>query len=674
MSSAKPPAVPVLLLALLPLPLLVPLPAARADDPVEEAAAGLDRALDALEEAPSERLWGEALGHAEALLRDPEGVAALYARVGRLRAAGVFADGPWADPARLRPRFVRGTLAGDGPNATREALSCLRVAAIAAGDLDHEGFGPERAAAFLSRAFALNLDLLFPTATEETRRDRDRLQGARALFDFLGRKVGLDGLGDVLGPEIAAACAQRPIVTTRTRRILARVASASLDDHEVLAPYLAALRGPTPLSRARRDAEAYRRALAEAAPEALREEARRLGAAMEATGLVGVHHVVFVRRAAAEPALLSPALAVDPRGAAELERHRELVADLIERAVRPARPQAVAGLAGVLERGLLSRPAVRAGLLRLGELEVGEAVRDQLAAWWEAQGVEAPGLDARALLVSGALSVLGQPLGVSQGQNETCQSARGISLWSQREPGYLLERLATVARADALVLRFEGAELRSDASDDHRVGVIGGLDPVSAVLTPHLDRLYAQIMRRASGRDADAHRWANPGLYGRWIPVGFTSCFTGEGRTVRDHEAFVRAFYATFHPDFDGGRRPVLPNPVGVVVTDARGRYLGLHAVSIQRVARDPQGDVRVYFFNPNGEDRQDWGQGIRTRVDGAGERPGESSLPFADFAARIYAFHHDHPAADRAAIPKDRVQAVTRRARESWGEAYRWR
>ena len=280
----------------------------------------------------------------------------------------------------------------------------------------------------------------------------------------------------------------------------------------------------------------------------------------------------------------------------------------------------------------------------------------------------------KALLVSGALSVLGQPLGVSQGQNQTCQSARGISLWSQRDPVFLLESLAAVASEDSLTLRFEDAKLRSDALKSHRVGVIGGLDPVSAVLTPHLDRLYAQIMKRASGRSSDAHRWANPGLYGSWVPGGFTSCFTGSARTVLDHGDFVRSFYGTFHPDFNGGHQPVYPNPVGIVVTDARGRLLGLHAVSLLRVARDPQGKVRVYFFNPNGEDRQNWGQGIRTQVSGFGERPGETSLPFADLATRIYAFHHTLPAADKATIPQDRVSSVTKRAQESWGQKYRWR
>lgn len=457
-----------------------------------------DGALAKLGDSPSDELWAEALAQAKTLLGHREGVAALYERIARLQAAGVFARSPWANPSRLQPRFVRGALASDGPNSTREALSCLRVAAIATGELDDKRFSTTQAFAFLSQVFALNLDLLFPTATEETRRDHEQLKGAQTAFEFLSRKVGLDGLGEVLGNEVAATCAQRPIVTTRVRRILSQLASPSLLGHEKLGRYLSAIRGPSPLGKQHRDPEAYRLALKKATPDALSEEARSFGQALRATGLVSAQHVAFVQHVNKDAALLASALDLGPSGTAELGKHAELVSDLIKRAVHPARPQAVHGLSRVLERALLSRPAVRSGLLHLFELKLCEATRDRLTAWWKAQGVEVPKMAGTALLVSGALSVLGQPLGVSQGQNQTCQSARGISLWGQRDPRFLLDSLAAVASDDSLTLRFEDTDLRSDARKTHRVGVVGGLDPVSAVLTPHLDRLYAQIMERST--------------------------------------------------------------------------------------------------------------------------------------------------------------------------------
>jgi len=100
---------------------------------------------------------------------------------------------------------------------------------------------------------------------------------------------------------------------------------------------------------------------------------------------------------------------------------------------------------------------------------------------------------------------------------------------------------------------------------------------------------------------------------------------------------------------------------------------VGLHAISLLRVATDTEGVVRVYFFNPNGEDRQNWGQGIETQVDGFGEHAGESSLPFDDFATRIYAFHYDPKLTSDAEVPEARVAAITERAKQSWGRGYRW-
>jgi hypothetical protein len=49
-------------------------------------------------------------------------------------------------------------------------------------------------------------------------------------------------------------------------------------------------------------------------------------------------------------------------------------------------------------------------------------------------------------MVAGVISVLGQPLGIGQGMNPTCQTARGISLWSLHAPGYLLELIPRAAR------------------------------------------------------------------------------------------------------------------------------------------------------------------------------------------------------------------------------------
>ena len=92
------------------------------------------------------------------------------------------------------------------------------------------------------------------------------------------------------------------------------------------------------------------------------------------------------------------------------------------------------------------------------------------------------------------------------------------------------------------------------------------------------------------------------------------------------------------------------------------------------RVASDPDGELRAYFYNPNNEGRQDWGHGVRPSVTGHGEREGESSLPFHQLASRIYAFHFNpFEVGDGYAVPEDEVAEIVAAAKESWGKSFRW-
>ena len=102
---------------------------------------------------------------------------------------------------------------------------------------------------------------------------------------------------------------------------------------------------------------------------------------------------------------------------------------------------------------------------------------------------------------------------------------------------------------------------------------------------------------------------------------------------------------------------------------------IGFHAVSLLRVRKDDSGQMRAYFLNPNNEGRQDWGQGIKPAVMGHGEKHGESSLPFDQFASRIYAFHYNTlEAKDHLnEVPKSTVAKVKKLAKESWGQSYSW-
>jgi hypothetical protein len=319
----------------------------------------------------------------------------------------------------------------------------------------------------------------------------------------------------------------------------------------------------------------------------------------------------------------------------------------------------------------LSTPGVIAGLHALVELDLLAAVEHDLLVARPA-GV---GLTANAVLVSGAISVLGQPLGIGQGDNPSCQAARCISLWAAHAPGHLLTTLADAARDGAVSAVFEGVTVRSNEVCESLLGAADPkLDPVQTVLVPHLNRIYDWMIARTGLRAVDSHKWINPAMYGRFVPAGFAACVDPRTQVVSRYEDFLRMFFATHHPDFNGCAELRYPNPVGLLVTDARGRYLGPHAVAIERVARDPLGEVRVYFFNPNTEGRQRWAPAIAPTVRGFGELPGESSLPFVQFASRIYAFHFDaYQQGDAYAISRELLDAVSQLARESWAPAFHW-
>ncbi|MFP3441178.1 hypothetical protein R0K18_25945, partial [Pantoea sp. SIMBA_133] len=103
---------------------------------------------------------------------------------------------------------------------------------------------------------------------------------------------------------------------------------------------------------------------------------------------------------------------------ANLEEHAELVHQLIKVSLFPSTCQSVYGLALLLERGVLSASPVIPGLRRMIELDIRPEVRSAL---FNTVG-EGEGLTANSILLAGVISVLGQPLGVGQGLNPTCQA------------------------------------------------------------------------------------------------------------------------------------------------------------------------------------------------------------------------------------------------------------
>ncbi|QGH32622.1 hypothetical protein GI584_00335 [Gracilibacillus salitolerans] len=640
------------------------------------------QALQVMEDAvpyAKKMYQSDVLQAAARLMDEEDGMEILYQHADRFDKAGVFEGGPWAEPSHLEPRLVTGSLMDSGMTSIVEILSELRMVAIAKGKYKHEVVTKDAAKHFLDEVMALNVDILFPEETEAARIEGKQKEKNRAekLFQFLADKLSLASISGKILEEIDDLVAQRPIMVNRIVSMIKdakKLLKQTIEEKEkrAIKRYVNALSGPTKKSKKYQDPCEYRKQLKEMSDQELEEEAKVFAKSMREKGLVSKHHVVLVRYLNRHNQKLLPtAMQLNKKGKANLEEHYDIVSDLITVAIHLPMRQSLYGLACMLERGVLSSTPVIPGLKRLIELDLQPEVRKVLLNSIN----DNEGITANDIMLAGVISVLGQPLGIGQGMNPTCQTARGISLWSLHAPGYLLELIPRAARDGDIDVQFEGQTIHSKNLHEGLVQDLHEeLDPVSLILVPHLDRIYGELVRRSEFRGDDVHKWVNPAFYGDWISRGFSSTIDPMTGSVADYPGFVRLFYATHHPDYNNGYELIYPNPVGIFITNSFGNLLGLHAVSIQRVARDSDGKFRIYFYNPNNDSAQVWGQGITPTVKGHGEYPGESSLPFHEFVARLYAFHYNpYEQGDAYAVDNQNVEKVEQLARESWGQKYTW-
>ncbi len=243
-------------------------------------------------------------------------------------------------------------------------------------------------------------------------------------------------------------------------------------------------------------------------------------------------------------------------------------------------------------------------------------------------------------------------------------------MWAYNDPDYLLQMVAWAARDDDIIMHFEGMPLSSMASLSGVADTLPmDLDPVSLIVVPHLDRIYAEMGRRCIGREGDPHRWVNPEFHGWWSGRGFRINVDVDTGRLHELDTFLRHFYASYHPYYNGNQPLIHPQPAGIAVTDSAARFIGWHAITILRVSLDPSDVMRIYFFNPNNDSGQDWGNGVRVSTDGNGERFGEASLPFEQFASRLYIFHYDPlERGELAQISQEELDRVTDYVYRSWG------
>jgi hypothetical protein len=615
---------------------------------------------------------------AGALLAQKAGPLAIYDRVRKIESAGVFAGTDWARPSILQADIARHSLrTGDFDTTVIEALSQLRLLAVAQGDYDHPGITAERAARFITQVMALNLDLLSDQMNESDReREQNLGQTVQGLYRFLIDRMGYASILDSLVAEVWRILDQRPIDVDNARQMVIQIAQCLYDpaidtDNDDARRLVNALFSPTPGCAEDPGVEVYAERLEAMLPGALSDEAYGFACAMHDTGLASVYHAVFLRhlrnRGADGEELIPVALGVSNTGADALASYRELVHSLIDQAIHVETASAIYGLARLLERGVLYSSPVASGLWRQIRLTLSAETEATLRA---AFGDTHP---ARVYLLAGVLQILGQPLGVGQGNNPTCQSVVGLSLWADNDPDYLLQLVAWAARDDEILIRFEGQPVSSKGLDDGLAKARPlDVDAVSMILVPHLDRLYIEMGRLCGERDDDLHRWIHPELYGWWVGVGFRVVADGCTDKIVDHADFVRHFYASYHPYYNGQVPVIHPQPAGIAATDSAARYVGRHAITLRRVALDPDNVMRVYFFNPNNDSGQDWGQGIVTSTRDHGEYPGEASLPFDQFASRLFVFHYDPLEKGHAdQVPDEAIERVVELAGESWAKAF---
>lgn len=613
------------------------------------------------------------LERARVLMTLPGGFDALYRRVRSLESAGIFGTSDWAQPATLQPALAKHSLREAGVVTTIvEAISELRMLAVSRGDYFHKGISAEQARYFLNQVMALNLDLLSGQLTEADR-ERPKQLGmiVQELYRYLISHLGYESLLDSLVAEVWRLLDQGPVQVDSICDMIGQIAKCLYDPkietngNAAATRLVNALFAPTPGSVEDPGVRIYQQRLAEMDDVALRSEASCLARSMHDTGLASAYHAVMLRflRNSDQDDLIPVTLGLTMTGLDDLYCFPELVHALIDEAIYPETCQAVYGLTMMLERGSLFTPSVARALWRQIKLSLSAETADTLK---EAFGTARP---PRVFLLAGVINLLGQPLGVGQGNNPTCQSAIGLSVWATNEADYLLQVLTWAARDNEVLNRFEGETVSSRNLEPGLVkDTPVDVDPVSLILIPHLDRLYGEMWRRCENRDDDAHRWINPEFYGWWVSHGFLVVADIHTGKVQDYEGFIRHFYASYHPFYNGHMPVIHAQPAGIAVTDSAARFVGRHAINILRVGLSPYNEMRVYFFNPNNDSGQNWGQGITCSTQGQGEFRGEASLPIAEFTSRLYVFHYDPlELGDLSAIPEEEVARVMELGYTSW-------
>ncbi|MGX9136532.1 hypothetical protein ACWV26_19705 [Rummeliibacillus sp. JY-2-4R] len=581
---------------------------------------------------PSKKLFQQTvLDEASVLLEEHNGLEILYHYAPLFDQAGIFIGKPWENVQKLNPVLVRGTFHAGGSTAVAEALSELRILAIASGDYVHPEMTATEANEFLTKVLALNIDLLLMKETEENRVNMlYKDQQASEILRFISEHCFSPRVFQNVYQEINNLAVQRPIVTDKILKLIASAKKLTdgLENVDAsLLLYEKAVYSPSDMSTGI-DVENYETKLKEASVLQLTTEAEQLLTSMVQTGLVSTYHAIFLDYINREkPDLLHHILAVDQKAKDNLQSNLSLISSLITTSITRQTRRSIYGLVRLLQRDIFTNELIME-LEALMKVPIQDKIKNRLIYYHKSANTDT----LKKLLVSEIISILGTPLGIGQGFNPTCQSTRALSYWAQKEPVLLLKMFNQFLKKGYITIHFEGRAFSSDILSPVPLEDEVNIDAVSFLLIPHLDSIYFEMLKAADGRGQDSHKWINPAFHMTGIWPGFSDIYSDF-----DFQAnFLRHYHPVNNPDVN----KELPQPVGITIYNRSGQVLGAHAVLIQRVAPDPNGIIRVYFYNPNNDSLQIWGSSIQTSVNGNGELEGESSLPIEEFVHFLYAFH----------------------------------
>ncbi len=329
------------------------------------------------------------LDTARRVLMQAGGCAALEQRAADFESAGIFAGSDWETPQYLIPTLTTYSLkSADANVVVIEALSELRLLAVAKGDYSHPLISQEQAHHYLTQVMAINLWLLFNAPSEAERETQGRLANiSRHLFQHLAERIGYEYVIDQLIDEIWRILKQRPIQVDAIKQMITQIALCQANPEIDLGAsghgadrLVSSLYGPTQACREDPGIDIYRTRLERMDNATLQAESTGFARAMHDTGLVSPYHAVLLRYLLEEgDHLLSEALGLSSTGRDCLLCYRELVHALIRSGVYPATAQAVYGLALLLERGILYQPPVAPAMWRQLNLQLSEWAEARLS-------------------------------------------------------------------------------------------------------------------------------------------------------------------------------------------------------------------------------------------------------------------------------------------------------